>query len=253
MDESSASSSGIREAVILAAGNGDRFRNGTRQSKLLHGVLGQPLILRTLATAAAAGISRFEVIVGYQADAIRRVVERGLPPDTRVHFTYNPEWRMENGVSALCARERMADRRFALLMGDHLFEPRVLAMLLQFPAGRDESVLAVDTRPAPPAVAGEATQVRMRGSYVTAIGKGLGAHDALDTGLFVCAPALFEALAAARAAGDTTLSGGIRALAARGLMRAADIAPGRWHDIDTMADLTTAETILAAQAQPEPA
>src|SRR5262245_39605283 len=42
----------VRDAVVLAAGNGDRFRNGARQSKLLQPVLGQTLILRTLETAA---------------------------------------------------------------------------------------------------------------------------------------------------------------------------------------------------------
>ena len=51
---SSATSVTVRDAVILAAGNGDRFKNPHRESKLLHPVLGQPLILRTLQTAAAA-------------------------------------------------------------------------------------------------------------------------------------------------------------------------------------------------------
>jgi len=243
----------VREAVVLAAGNGDRFQNGTRQSKLLHAVLGQPLILRTLATAAAAGITSFEVVLGYQADSVRRVVERGAPRGTRVHFTYNAEWHLENGVSVLAARHRFADRRFALLMGDHLFEAPVLSMLGRVPAGANESILAIDTQPATPEVAAEATQVRLDGDYITAIGKGLGDYDALDTGLFVCAPALFDALTAARASGDTTLSGGIRRLAARRLMRAADVGGASWYDIDTLADLTTAEGLLSAEPQPEPA
>jgi 1L-myo-inositol 1-phosphate cytidylyltransferase len=243
----------VREAVVLAAGNGDRFKNGTRQSKLLHSVLGQPLILRTLETAAAAGISSFDVVLGYQAESVRDLVERGAPPGTSVHFTYNPDWHLENGVSVLAARHRFPDRRFALLMGDHLFEPPVLWTLLRIPVGEDESVLAVDKEPASPAVAAEATQVRMDGNYITAIGKDLGEYDALDTGLFVCAPALFDALARARSAGDTTLSAGIRDLATRRLMRGVDVGGASWFDIDTLADLTTAEGRLSAQSQPEPA
>ena len=50
----------------------------------------------------------------------------------------------------------------------------------------------------------------MEDSYITAIGKGLGDYDALDTGVFVCSPYLFNALDAAIRSGDTTLSGGIR-------------------------------------------
>jgi 1L-myo-inositol 1-phosphate cytidylyltransferase len=236
----------VRDAVVLAAGNGDRFKNDTRQSKLLEPVLGRPLILRTLATAAAAGISSFHIVVGYQADKLRAVVERGAPRGTAVHFTHNADWHLENGVSVLAVRERLRDRRFALLMGDHLFEPSVLSRLLQMTVGADESVLAIDARPAPPDVAAEATKVRMSGDRITAIGKGLGTYDALDTGLFVCAPALFAALDIARQGGDTTLSGGIRQLAARGLMRGADVGGATWYDIDTLADLATAETLLAS-------
>ena len=247
-----ASPASVRHAVVLAAGNGDRFKNGTRRSKLLHAVAGQPLILRTLATAAEAGISSFEIVVGYQADALRQVVEPNAPRGTTVHFTHNPEWRLENGLSVLAVRDRFRDRRFALLMGDHVFEAPMLSALLRVALGPDESVLAIDARPASAAVAAEATQVRLSGDRITAIGKELGAYDALDTGLFVCAPTLFNALENARAGGDTTLSGGIRHLAARGLMRAADIHGAAWYDIDTLADLESAESLLTRQSSPEP-
>jgi len=241
----------VRDAVVLAAGNGDRFQNSTRQSKLLQPLLGQPLILRTLTTAADAGIRSFHVVIGYQADAVRAAVERGAPAGASVHFTFNPDWHLENGVSVLAVRERLRHRRFALLMGDHLFEPSVLARLLQMTLREDESVLAIDGRPAPPDVAAEATKVRLTGDRITAIGKALGTYDALDTGLFVCAPALFEALESARRRGDTTLSGGIRELSARGLMRGADVGGASWYDIDTLADLATAETLLASEPASE--
>ena len=248
----SASSVPVRDAVVLAAGNGDRFQNGTRQSKLLQPVLGRPLILRTLATAAEAGITSFHVVVGYQAATLRQVIERGLPRGTTVHFTYNPDWHLENGVSVLAVRHQLYDRRFALLMGDHVFDGSVLSRLLEMDVAPDESVLAIDTGPVHPAVASEATKVRCRGGRITAIGKELDTYDALDTGLFVCAPALFPALEIARLAGDTTLSGGIRQLAARGLMRGADVGSAAWCDIDTIEDLAAAETLLASEPRTEP-
>jgi choline kinase len=228
---------------VLAAGNGDRFHNGTRQSKLLQPMLGLPLILRTLETAREAGITTVEVVLGYQADSLRSVILSGLPAGMRVHFSYNADWHLENGVSVLAARGRFSGR-FALLMGDHLFEARVLERLLQIETNGDESLLAVDSRPAPRAIADEATKVRMSGARIVAIGKTLVDYDALDTGMFVCAPALFGALDAARAGGDTTLSGGVRELARRGLMRGVDIGDAAWYDIDTMADLRHAEREL---------
>lgn len=238
------------DALVLAAGNGDRFQNGTGQSKLLQPFLGQPLILRTLDTARQAGIRSFEFVLGYQADSVRAVIERGAPHGVAVHFRYNPDWHLENGLSVLAARARLEDRRFALLMGDHLFESRVLAGMLQRASGSDESLLAVDSRPADPLVAAEATKVQMDGTRIVAIGKSLDRYDALDTGLFVCAPALFGALEDARASGDTTLSGGIRQLAKLGLMFGVDVGDAAWYDIDTIADLQSAETLLGAQPEP---
>ena len=241
----------VRDAIVLAAGNGDRFQNGTRRSKLLQPLLGQPLILRTLATAADAGIQSFQIVLGYEADAVREVIEHGAPRGTTVTFTFNPDWHLENGVSVLAARERLRGRRFALLMGDHVFEPAVLARLLQMYVGGEESILAVDTRAVSPEVAAEATKVRLEGDRITAIGKELTPHDALDTGLFVCAPSLFDALEVARRSGDTTLSGGIRELAARRLMRGADVGAASWCDIDTLADLAAAENLLAGRPEAE--
>ena len=241
----------VRDAIVLAAGNGDRFQSGSRRSKLLEPILGQPLILRTLSTAAEAGIRTFHVVTGYQSDAVRAVVERGLPAGTSVHFTVNPDWHLENGVSVLAARARLCDRRFALLMGDHVFEASVLARMLRLRVAANESVLAVDTRDVPASVAAEATKVRLRGDRIIAIGKDLASHDALDTGLFVCAPALFDALEAARGAGDTTLSGGIRRLAAMDLMRASDVGAAGWCDIDTLDDLAAAESLLSGEPEAE--
>jgi choline kinase len=239
----------VRDALVLAAGNGDRFHNGTRQSKLLQPVLGLPLILRTLETAREAGITTVEVVLGYQADSLRSVILGGLPGGLHVHFSYNPDWHLENGVSVLAARGRFS-RRFALLMGDHLFEARVLAHLLRVEAAGDESLLAVDSRPTPPDIADEATKVRLSGSRIVAIGKDLTVYDALDTGMFVCSPALFGALDEAAASGDTTLSGGVRVLARRGLMRGVDVGDAAWYDIDTMADLELAESLLSESAEP---
>jgi choline kinase len=115
---------------------------------------------------------------------------------------------------------------------------------------RHDSVLAVDSLPADPSVAGEATKVRMKAGRITAIGKDVNPWDALDTGMFVFAPALFDALEEARAVGETTLSAGVRRLAARDRMVAVDVAGAAWCDIDTLGDLNAAETLLRAETEP---
>jgi 1L-myo-inositol 1-phosphate cytidylyltransferase len=239
----------VTSAVILAAGNGDRFHNLTHDSKLLQPLLGQPILLRTLDATREAGIRSVTIVVGYQAERVRALVERAAPASLAISFAFNPEWRLENGVSALAAKPHIRGHRFALLMGDHVFEPPVLQRMLRLEVDRHESLLAVDTRDVPPDVAEEATKVRREGSRIVAIGKKLTEYDALDTGVFVFSPNLFDALEAARADGDTTLSAGVRQLAVRGLMRGVEIGDATWCDIDTVSDLAAAESVLGAAAE----
>ena len=132
-------------------------------------------------------------------------------------------------------------------MGDHLFEPPVLQRMLRLDVAPGESLLAIDARPATSEQADEATRVRRRGSRIVAIGKGLEPFDALDTGVFVFSPQLFDALEWAQALGDTTLSGGVRQLAVRGLMRGVEIGDAAWCDIDTISDLAAAESALGVR------
>ena len=94
----------MRRAVILAAGNGDRFRTQSRDSKLLQPLLGRPILLRTLEAARDAGVQAATVVLGYQAERVRVLVERAVPSGLTVSFAFNPEWELENGVSALAAR-----------------------------------------------------------------------------------------------------------------------------------------------------
>ena len=235
----------VRDAVILAAGNGDRFKNSHLHSKLLHPVLGQPLILRTLETAADAGLSALRVVLGDQADRVRAVIEAHPIPGTTIRFTYNPEWPLENGVSALKARDICTSRRFALLMGDHLFEPSVLRRLASLHTVEGDCLLAVDGSVVDPGFADEATKVQLEGDRIVRIGKALERWDALDTGLFVFTPAIFTALAESCREGQTTLSAGVQRLAATRVMRGVPTGGASWFDVDTIDDLQVAESMLA--------
>ena len=238
----------VRDAVVLAAGNGDRFRHGSPRSKLLTPIAGVPLLARTLVAAYHAGISNAHVVLGYDAARVAELAESAAPDGLYVHFHVNHDWHQENGVSVLTTRECLPDRPFALLMGDHLFEAAALQRLLAAPRQAGQTLLCVDRRPAPAAVAAEATRVRMAGGSITAIGKMLEPYDALDTGLFVCDPSLFGALTEACREGDTTLTGGIRKLTTRGLVGGIDIGAASWCDVDTVEDVRLAERVVTAPA-----
>jgi choline kinase len=240
--------SAVTEAIILAAGNGDRFADPGHRSKLLYEMAGRPLIARTLEAASAAGIRHAHVVVGYRPAEIAAVCRRLAPRGLRLSFHLNDAWQLENGLSVLAAR-RAAPQRFAVLMGDHVFPPAVLRRMRELRLAAGESALAIDRRIGSAALVAEATRVLTDGDRVVAIGKALDEFDALDTGLFVFDTSLFEALERSCAAGDTTLTGGVRLLAAAGCMLAMPIGDARWFDIDTPGDLRAAEAAELSAAR----
>ena len=196
-----------------------------------------PLISRTLVTAARAGADVIDMIVGYEADAVCATAAQTPLSGVTLRFHHNERWHEENGVSALVARPHVGDDRFALLMGDHVFDWRVLELMLGQQVADGESLLAIDCHEASPARVAEATKVRLDGDRIIAIGKQVSPFDALDTGVFVFSSSIFAALEESAAAGDTSLSGGVRRLAARGLMRGVDSCGSAWWDLDTVEDL----------------
>jgi choline kinase len=189
-------------------------------------------------------------VVGFEADRVTSVIRQNPVLGVDVDFVYNPDWHLENGVSALAAKTICSAERFVLMMGDHLFEPAAVQHLASHRVSAGLSVLAVDRTESDPQVIAEATRVQLEGDHIRAIGKGLDPWDAIDTGLFIFTPELFDALEEAQRAGETTLSAGVQRLARRGRMLGIQIAVPSWCDVDTVDDLAAAESRFAA-AQPE--
>src|SRR5262249_26801743 len=113
--------------------------------------------------------------------------------------------------------------------------------------GADVCFLAVDRRIEGIFDLPDATKVRLNGQAITAIGKDIVPFDAIDTGLFLCQPVLFEALERARARGDSSLSGGMRQLLSDRKLQAVDIGTHFWSDVDTPASLVYTERMLQAR------
>jgi len=155
----------------------------------------------------------------------------------------NLEYQKANGVSALAAKTEL-NQPFLLLMSDHIFEPKTARGLLRQPLADDEVILAVDSKIDRVFDLDDATKVQRKGNYIVGIGKDLLRYDALDTGMFLCSPALFDRLEAARKNGDCSLSDGMRRLAQDWKLRAFDIDDGHWQDVDSPQALAHAEEIF---------
>jgi choline kinase len=129
-------------------------------------------------------------------------------------------------------------------MVDHLFGDVALPKLIAAPLNGEAGRVLVDRAPVDLDLA-DATRVRLAGARITAIGKGIDPYDAIDAGCFVLTGAVFEALRAVPQDAPHTVSSGMRQLAARGLLNAVDIDGTGWIDVDTPADRTVAERLIA--------
>ncbi len=247
--------------MLLAAGAGRRLRADGRLTspKPLVRLLGLSLLERAILTArAAAGCPEVVIALGCDAPQIQKALGDGRRLGVRPRYALSPDWERGNGASALAARPFLRGcERFLLLMSDHVLDPEIPKALLAhgdaLARGEADVLLAVDREPGPHIDLEDATKVRLdRDGRITAIGKGLDGYDAIDTGAFLCTPALFDALEEALRAGDGSLSGGVRALARRGRVRAVDVTGRFWIDVDTPQALRTAERLLLRQLRQKP-
>jgi 1L-myo-inositol 1-phosphate cytidylyltransferase len=241
----------VNQCLILAAGNGTRIRAVSGElPKPLVDFHGKPILEHVIRRAHDAGIDKFVIVVGYRSDQIRGWFE-GRSLGVAVTFVENPDYHKANGISALKARHEIHDN-FLLLMADHIFEPQTARTLLQRPLASDEVILAVDPNMDRIFDLDDATKVRRNGDYIVDIGKEIAHYDALDTGMFLCSPALFDRLESAAKEGNCSLSDGMRQLARERQLRALEIGEGQWQDLDTPEALAYAAGVFDGYANHEP-
>ena len=243
----------VNQCLILAAGNGTRLRQiSGGLPKPLVKFQGKPILEHVMLRAYQAGIENFVIVVGYRSDLIRRWFDRQRLGGLSVTFIENPEYHKQNGVSVLKAKDAIHDN-FLLLMADHVFEPGTAKLLMEQPLAPGEVILAVDPGVDRIFDLDDATKVRRQGNFISDIGKEIANYDALDTGMFLCSPALFDRLESATRDGNCSLSDGMRQLARARKLRALEIGQAQWQDLDTPEALAYAETIFSECRRYQPA
>lgn len=239
----------VGQTVILAAGLGVRLAGSDATvPKPLITVAGLPLVAHALAHAAASGCDQAVVVIGHEGARVRAAIEAIVATTGRiaVRFVENPDPTTPNGQSLLVAEPCVRDR-FFLQMVDHLFAEPVLERLAREPFDdRTTGRVLVDRAPVNLDLS-DATKVRLSGDRVTAIGKALDRWDAIDAGCFLLTPAIFDVLKRVPSSEPRTVSSAMRLLAERRALAAHDLQGVRWMDVDTPADRSEAERLLAAQ------
>jgi len=231
----------VKQCLILAAGNGTRMRPlSAGLPKPLVEFRGRPILEHVMLRAQEAGVEEFVIVVGYRGDLIRRRLESRWNGSATLTFVENGDYHKHNGISALKAKNAI-DGNFLLLMADHLFEPETARRLLRQRLAPREVILAVDPKVDCIFDIDDATKVLRARDRIVDIGKEIADYDALDTGMFLCSPALFDDLEAASKDGNCSLSDGMLRLAHEGRLRAMEIGDAQWHDVDTPEALAYAD------------
>lgn len=238
------------KALIIAAGKGTRFNHLTEKThKSLIPLLGLSLIERIILTVKLLGIDEFIIVIGYKGEKIKEKLGNGEKLGVKISYVENLEYEKGNGISVLKAKDMIGNEKFLLLMSDHIFEADILRGLLEQKIKSDECMLAVDYFFRKKEVDLEdANKVKIQNGKIINIGKTLKDFEAVDTGIFLCNPVLFEVLAESIAKNETALSSGIKILAKKGKMRFYDIKEALWIDIDSMKMLKKSEKMLPRMA-----
>ncbi len=148
--------------VIMAAGKGTRLKS--KRAKVLHAIAGKPLLAHVIAAAqkvvAAADI---HVIIGHQADEVRRAVE-----SSGVGFILQADQR-GTGHAIMCAREQVQGyENILVLSGDvPLIRPETITRLRDFHLAEKAAMTILTAEPDDPS--GYGRMVRAGGDRVKAI------------------------------------------------------------------------------------
>lgn len=128
--------------IILAAGLGTRMKSD--MAKVLHPILGVPMINHVLKTACTVADREVVVVVGHQADQVKDACRKAKP----VSFALQSE-QNGTGHAVLCALPAIPEsvRHVVILCGDvPLLKAETINNLVQDHtlAGRDLTLLAVE-------------------------------------------------------------------------------------------------------------
>lgn len=115
--------SGIKRAILIAAGRGKRLGVHTEEiPKCMVQVGAKPILGWVWQALSAVGVEELVVIRGYRGDVLETFV-RSLVPN--VTFVDNTEWQTNNVLLSLACARRFLDQPTYLTYSDIIFTPAV--------------------------------------------------------------------------------------------------------------------------------
>ncbi len=117
------------QAVILAAGQGQRIREHHTKPKGFIEIAGKPIIVRSLEILRDYGIKKIVLIIGYACDYYEELSKKTGYFET----VFNPHYARYNSHYSLYQSKDWVTDDILLLESDIIYEPRAIAALLGAP------------------------------------------------------------------------------------------------------------------------
>lgn len=118
----------MKQAIILAAGEGQRLRPFTGETpKVMLSVGGQPLLKHVIRALAKAGIRDVVIVVGYNREKVFDGLADGS--EMGVNISYTVQECQAGTAHALRQAESLAAEKFLLLPGDQLINAETISSI----------------------------------------------------------------------------------------------------------------------------
>lgn len=124
----------IQTAIILAAGQGKRFKNlnGTRHKSQLK--IGDLTFLElSIRKLLSVGITRILVVVGHESELLKEQIPKEI--NSNIQFVYNSEYKNTGNLVSLIKALQVGPGPTIFLDADIIYETRILGKLLQTEIG----------------------------------------------------------------------------------------------------------------------
>jgi glucose-1-phosphate thymidylyltransferase len=120
----------IEEAVILAAGEGQRLRPFTAlKPKVMIPIGNKPILRYVIEAAAQNGIGKITIVVGYRKEQVIDYFGSGSEFDVEINYLEQPQ-QLGTGQALKQAKGKTADK-FLVLSGDNIIQPNTISSLLE--------------------------------------------------------------------------------------------------------------------------
>ena len=225
------------KVVIIAAGQGSRLKSQTANSpKTLLKINGSPLIYKLLKNCIQPEISGVIIVTGYQHQIIEDYITN-VDLDINIETVYNPNWKLENGLSILSAKDGIpSNENFIVSMSDHYYGPELLEMVVKTSLNDNIASVGLDFNINNIFDIDDGMKVEvdpLDNTKISSMSKSLLKYDAIDCGVFKLDYLFFNYLSDANKVGKHRIMDACQYLINIGKMGGINIGNCFWLDIDT--------------------